>query len=148
MFQYISCCSLSCGKNIDISSFHVFQYISCCSLSLAVCRNCPTCTEFQYISCCSLSKTYRSWKASHYGFNTSHVVVYQYRDMNTVAFIPCFNTSHVVVYLSEESKVGQTIICFNTSHVVVYHNLPIEIEPWFLFQYISCCSLSFFTFSF
>ena len=56
--------------------------------------------------------------------------------------LKCFNTSHVVVYQDEFIEtIGE--LGFNTSHVVVYPSLRIHpLYILFMFQYISCCSLS------
>ena len=119
--------------------------------------------EFQYISCCSLSKTVPHFITAHSSFNTSHVVVYpgrsSFRQVSTrvsihlmLQFIPdgmeivfdkySFNTSHVVVYLTLIINIRRFYYGFNTSHVVVYLILLCMLVGERMFQYISCCSLS------
>ena len=141
VFQYISCCSLSWVTSEvlpSIRSFNtshvvvyrlslitmfcriMFQYISCCSLSPSYSNWSYNPLQFQYISCCSLSEGSLSKKAEFLSFNTSHVVVYRKATALTHSQLYGFNTSHVVVY--PVARGG-------------YNGL-------YMFQYISCCSLS------
>ena len=163
VFQYISCCSLSLLLLQQRMPEQQFQYISCCSLSISlllfslskycfntshvvVYRSCDffryfwdivsihlmlqfikilifhyfSNILFQYISCCSLSCLETGYGQSETSFNTSHVVVYPYLHM----------------------LLSHTHNCFNTSHVVVYPYFFLKKLLTFMFQYISCCSLS------
>ena len=76
---------------------------------------------FQYISCYSLSEVFKDQTAYNTGFNTSHVTLYQAFILCASLAGYCFNTSHVTLYLyfSQKSK-----------------------QKSFMFQYISCYSLS------
>ena len=80
MFQYISCCYLSCQIQFLTQTELMFQYISCCYLSNFTLRNSrrtlsfntshvviyhttsrlrqEKILRFQYISCCYLSKAF------------------------------------------------------------------------------------------
>ena len=53
-----------------------------------------------------------------------------------------FNTSHVVVYRTKTTDNFGYVASFNTSHVVVYPYFFLKKLLTFMFQYISCCSLS------
>ena len=59
-------------------------------------------------------------------------------------YLTRFNTSHVVVYPGAGYFKEEKELSFNTSHVVVYllANSVSKYNPY-LFQYISCCSLSY-----
>ena len=76
-------------------------------------------------------------------FNTSHVVVYLRNWLDKAISKNSFNTSHVVVYRKKGMDITRICLRFNTSHVVVYPYLPFNKIPLEMFQYISCCSLSY-----
>ena len=121
MFQYISCYSLSIRKSGTESKRETFQYISCYSLSLKTLAEQMLSNKFQYISCYSLSGIphlrcrdgmevsihlmllfivhFQIRKMpSNYGFNTSHVTLYQKVLRYLYRLRKSFNTSHVTLY--------------------------------------------------
>ena len=120
VFQYISCCYLSCTICTAWRQLRTFQYISCCYLSGVSKSSIQECMKFQYISCCYLSEftvvlwlvamlfqyiscCYLSMWCSVYYY---HVVTFQY--------ISC-------CYLSrKQPESSRTYMRFNTSHVVIY----------------------------
>ena len=118
---------------------------------------------FQYISCYSLSGLPIFAEAIEERFNTSHVTLYlnsgQYKTLGSLRFNtshvtlyqPCrcwwewgrsFNTSHVTLYLFKITSVGGPYTRFNTSHVTRYLEEACKKACEFMFQYISCYSLS------
>ena len=158
-FQYISCCSLSQKEQL-------FQYISCCSLSICNRRE----NKVAIVSIHLMLQFIPNPPLPHpksKGFNTSHVVVY-------LVLVCGLNLMSVFQYISccslslERGELVEADISFNTSHVVVYlhgkHSVNVHESvsihlmlqfiflenyrnwPLWLFQYISCCSLSFFLF--
>ena len=79
----------------------------------------------------------------YYGFNTSHVTLYQNRRNKRWKDHYCFNTSHVTLYRSIIKNIWITYCSFNTSHVTLYRENTLEaIREKLVFQYISCYSLS------
>ena len=164
-FQYISCCSLSPKSSLPFPFVPAFQYISCCSLSVMhtfkdyvvwrfntshvvvypdYCSLSAVKIVFQYISCCSLSLLSRHNLSSFLCFNTSHVVVYRRIPICTIMTKSGFNTSHVVVYHGRPGKSGG---CYFVSiHLMLQfiRKLLSTAGKEIQFQYISCCSLSFF----
>ena len=53
-----------------------------------------------------------------------------------------FNTSHVTLYLWAFDMKKLEEFCFNTSHVTLYHPIGAFRLLVYMFQYISCYSLS------
>ena len=75
---------------------------------------------FQYITCYSLSMELAGKVLPKERFNTSHVTLYLWADMELTSLILSFNTSHVTLYHgSERTKTGDSG-SFNTSHVTLY----------------------------
>ena len=83
LFQYISCCSLSCGSQKCILSILVSIHLM-----------------LQFI------QEQTPVPQPHQGFNTSHVVVYRIVLRFSLVSQKCFNTSHVVVYLNHRIFYG------------------------------------------
>ena len=75
-FQYITCYSLSSGRNRKDKSSIWFQYITCYSLSAISKRLINGIGLFQYITCYSLSSPLTIPAILFSGFNTSHVTLY------------------------------------------------------------------------
>ena len=144
-FQYISCCSLSFYSSINkksgeqVSIHLMLQFIQHSDAQ----RNSKL--SFQYISCCSLSNYRMLVQKKNFSFNTSHVVVYRRKSRKRRKTAISFNTSHVVVYPQKNFLPHQFYYRFNTSHVVVYLDSLSRRCGISMFQYISCCSLSFST---
>ena len=120
MFQYISCYSLSCGKDLFKWESWEFQYISCYSLSVTRKKTSYRRKLFQYISCYSLSSDADPF----------------YADTTSFQYISCYSLSHF------RSVMYPLHICFNTSHVTLYLNSLLDSKAGLQFQYISCYSLS------
>ena len=57
-------------------------------------------------------------------------------------FLYSFNTSHVTLYQHLEQPSSSARSCFNTSHVTLYLEEALKKASEFMFQYISCYSLS------
>ena len=141
LFQYISCCSLSrytsqqnCHKHsfntshvvvypVYFIAYRCFRHVSIHLMLQFIhifLRNRAMLQRFQYISCCSLSKHRQSKDGK--GTVSIHLML---------QFIKQYHL---------KSKLKK---CFNTSHVVVYRRMSRHVfSASFLFQYISCCSLS------
>ena len=121
VFQYISCYSLSrwtAGKKeIKLS----FQYISCYSLSEEIPESLYDDILFQYISCYSLS-CQMLYSQKHNFLVSIHLMLLFIRFQLCPLFRGC---------------------SFNTSHVTLYQQAAVVINNSFMFQYISCYSLSF-----
>ena len=119
LFQYISCCSLSCAwkkrkADSDVSIHLMLQFIQMYELFSIICMS----------------------------FNTSHVVVYLIKFPVLHFILHSFNTSHVVVY-------RRSVLPFSLHKQVSIHLMLqfIGLERKAVlggkqFQYISCCSLS------
>ena len=163
MFQYISCYSLSCGKDLFKWESWEFQYISCYSLSVTRKKTSYRRKLFQYISCYSLSHFRSVMYPLHICFNTSHVTLYLNSLLDSKAglqfqYISCYSLS------SAQRRKRNYYTGFNTSHVTLYPGIRLY-RPWqnqvsihlmllFIwiswlfrlwcnsFQYISCYSLS------
>ena len=75
-------------------------------------------------------------------FNTSHVTLYQGESLNYQNSSRSFNTSHVTLYPKSPTLFALSILSFNTSHVTLYLCSHQSLSLVFLFQYISCYSLS------
>ena len=107
-----------------IQHFILFQYISCYSLSNHKKGKNTWLYWFQYISCYSLSAYNGVVPSVINSFNTSHVTLYPYQMSRAISGCRCFNTSHVTLYL-------EALKAMNDSP---------------MFQYISCYSLSVFSY--
>ena len=120
-----------------------FQYISCCYLSPDGLPELTGSIQFQYISCCYLSDQVIDPTTDLSSFNTSHVVIYQWRKTVCLLSTWCFNTSHVVIYQKLAISSSFVNSSFNTSHVVIYRLVLFQFyQQMSAFQYISCCYLS------
>ena len=134
----------------------LFQYISCYSLSFPIVRHSIICLvsihlmllfissapfSFQYISCYSLSycHQYREWHKAR--FNTSHVTLYPDRG-GRQHHGGRFNTSHVTLYQSSETTSPEIIRVSIHLMLLFIAEAPDEKQHDFVFQYISCYSLS------
>ena len=119
--------------------------------------------KFQYISCYSLSETSVRQSSMRLSFNTSHVTLYLFLEVNMeikgmFQYISCYSLSGMQMQLSLVTRIVSIhlmllfiwfnrisiywLMCFNTSHVTLY---LFEISSFDLsstFQYISCYSLS------
>ena len=77
-------------------------------------------------------------------FNTSHVTLYPEPEKLKIIEDFSFNTSHVTLYPLSSLIIKRKSKSFNTSHVTLYLCDKMLIRPVFVFQYISCYSLSLF----
>ena len=141
-----------------------FQYISCYSLS--------NCKEYRLYKQKGFNTShvtlYRkpgtAKLPAESSFNTSHVTLYlksfirhftrsfwfQYiscyslsvKKFTIPSHICSFNTSHVTLYLFSSFFSFRTSCRFNTSHVTLYRVIHEHLSNDFMFQYISCYSLS------
>ena len=78
---------------------------------------------------------------SKYGFNTSHVTLYQ------MLSVICsgkqeVSIHHMLLFILKSVFTGETETCFNTSHVTLYLNTTVVYADIGGFQYITCYSLS------
>ena len=141
-FQYISCCSLSINVTAYDNMVLAFQYISCCSLSMRPLITEYLTHEFQYISCCSLSNPRNFSVTSSFLFQYISCCSLSLKTLCATQEGHCFNTSHVVVYLI------RIILCYQLVQVSIHLMLQFidnnsgQDKELYLFQYISCCSLS------
>ena len=121
MFQYISCCYLSCQIQFLTQTELMFQYISCCYLSNITLRN----------------------RRRTLSFNTSHVVIYhttsRLRQEKILRFqyISCCYLSFYAKSQAVVPSRFQYISCCYLSKA--FSVIPRITSP---FQYISCCYLS------
>ena len=162
MFQYISCYSLSCGKDLfkweswefqyiscyslsttEIAEMAIdlFQYISCYSLSWKLQKYIIQTYMFQYISCYSLSLWINTESALQIRFNTSHVTLYLYPAQQDRSLM-IVSIHLMLLFIYEFHTEFHLPMRFNTSHVTLYHSEAYRKRTNSTFQYISCYSLS------
>ena len=120
-----------------------FQYISCYSLSGIPHLRCRDGMEVSIHLMLLFIVHFQIRKMpSNYGFNTSHVTLYQKVLRYLYRLRKSFNTSHVTLYRLWQYLTKILHLCFNTSHVTLYLNILFRQYTRKLFQYISCYSLS------
>ena len=139
-FQYITCYSLSCFRQLlsgqpcrfntsHVTLYHMkdifekvsekFQYITCYSLSLPIHTHyCHS--SFQYITCYSLSTADVAYFAEGWKFQYITCYSLSMKFHLLMLTIGCFNTSHVTLYPLSNGKMKNPGVCFNTSHVTLY----------------------------
>ena len=143
LFQYISCCSLSCGSQKCILSILVSIHLMLQFIFVGSFRSTAN-SLFQYISCCSLSSA-NICKAFHSGVSI-HLML-QFIALERVGF-NSYKAVSIHLMLQFIVQVGQFL---QTASGVSIHLMlqfiaigMIGNENASLFQYISCCSLSHF----
>ena len=118
MFQYISCYSLSCGKDLFKWESWEFQYISCYSLSTTEIAEMAI-DLFQYISCYSLS-----WKLQKYIIQTymfQYISCYSLSILLTATASPSCVSIHLMLLFIKFFRLSVRLEnSFNTSHVTLY----------------------------
>ena len=119
-----------------------FQYISCYSLSGIPHLRCRDGMEVSIHLMLLFIVHFQIRKMpSNYGFNTSHVTLYQKVLRYLYRLRKSFNTSHVTLYRLWQYLTKILHLCFNTSHVTLYRiydyvssaNLEVSIHLMLLF---------------
>ena len=141
-FQYITCYSLSVHGLALCCIVGLFQYITCYSLSTTCTISSSMPTGFNTSHVTLYLNFLTSLMSIMFGFNTSHVTLYPCRCASFLLSYFGFNTSHVTLYPPQRRARNQPKSCFNTSHVTLYQELDKFEIISYLFQYITCYSLS------
>ena len=127
--------------NLCFNTSHVtlYRYLVGCDL---------VCCWFQYISCYSLSSSPAFHRTARGGFNTSHVTLYQHLQYLS-ASSPAVSI-HLMLLFIRENRYGVDWICQVSIHLMLLFigNTTIGVVEMYLFQYISCYSLSCFQYNF
>ena len=105
------------------------------------CSNFSCLYTFQYISCYSLSINAK-FISSHKPVSIHLMLLFIEKELYPYLLFYGFNTSHVTLYQKIATEIAKRYKRFNTSHVTLYPISSYFSQIDLSFQYISCYSLS------
>ena len=139
-FQYISCYSLSVKA---VQTFPVYTRFNTSHVTLyRLMQNSYQATSpFQYISCYSLSGVRIGHIQDTMDFSIHLMLLFIEKELYPYLLFYGFNTSHVTLYQKIATEIAKRYKRFNTSHVTLYPSFFQFSQIDLSFEYISCYSL-------
>ena len=143
MFQYISCYSLSGRSLSDVIPVFVSIHLMLLFIRASTTSLTGLSAVSIHLMLLFIGENICQILYKKTCFNTSHVTLYPQEKRSRAFGENSFNTSHVTLYQAFILCASLAGYCFNTSHVTLYLYFSQKSkQKSFMFQYISCYSLS------